>query len=87
MMDWVDWMGACDKWHREHRVRGVCTECGGSGIKAICCCSGFECGCYGYPYAFDFCDYCETPWPSAVPRPDDYAVDALVDENLRSVFT
>jgi len=86
-MDWVDWMRKCDNWHREHYRRTVCEKCGGSGIKAIRCCSGLDCGCYGLPVEFDFCD-CETPWPTAVPRPDGLDdVDVRIDENLRSIFS
>ena len=36
--------------------RDVCGKCGGNGLAAVGCCSGFECGCRGMPVDFIPCD-------------------------------
>ena len=33
-----------------------CRECGGTGLKPVGCCSGFECGCGGQPVDFVPCN-------------------------------
>ena len=33
----------------------LCEHCGGTGLRALMCCSGHECGCYGLPVDFDDC--------------------------------
>jgi hypothetical protein len=42
----------------------LCSECGGSGIELLDCCSGFECGCRGIPVDAIKCTKCSAPYPS-----------------------
>ena len=40
-----------------------CARCGGTGLKPVYCCSGFECGCRGLPVNFEPCE-CGTKAPT-----------------------
>jgi len=34
----------------------ICSECGGSGMRPVHCCSGMECNCRGMPIDFVECN-------------------------------
>ncbi len=33
----------------------LCDKCGGTGVHAVQCCNGYECGCMGMPVDFEAC--------------------------------
>lgn len=58
-MDYVDFMISCSDFLKNNADYKICNDCGGTGISAIICCNGKECGCYGQPIDFKLkCSKC-----------------------------
>jgi len=57
-LDYVKFMNGVMAAPRQY---GSCLHCGGLGLKADMCCSGYECGCRGLPIDFVDCGCGATP--------------------------
>lgn len=68
-----DWMRRVYDAHCNMRYDpAICSVCGGTGIDAKRCCSGWECGCQGMPVEFEPCPKGCTPpdwWPNPPETP------------------
>ena len=51
-MDYCEFMRYCVDYLLNNHNYSICNCCGGTGINAIMCCNGRDCGCYGHPVDF-----------------------------------
>jgi hypothetical protein len=60
-MDYADFMITCSNFLKSKADYKICGYCGGTGISAVMCCSGRECGCRAEPVDFELkCPKCGT---------------------------
>ena len=69
MNTYVEFMRQCISYLQENAdYISKCPECGGTGLSAIICCDGTDCGCMGQPIDFIQCKNCDTLFPELKER-------------------
>lgn len=58
--DFVLFMKRCYDYLKLNYDYSICNDCGGTGLSAIMCCNGKDCGCHGLPMDFlTICPKCK----------------------------
>jgi len=50
--DYVAYMKECEAYLENNADYSICNDCGGTGISAVMCCCGRDCGFFGMPIDF-----------------------------------
>lgn len=50
--DYCEYMGTLENYRKDNFDYSKCSECGGTGVIGVCCCSGLDCACHGQPIDF-----------------------------------